>query len=354
MVNAGVARYRDLNGRHLAVLGQAQVDAETIDLQAETTQSRVRVAVAARTRVLRDGAVVEADRQLIQQPGFVAQELTIGLEQRRPVTVEKIVALYTSRDRAISECRDDARLAATGAADFAGLLARHEGAWRSSWNRFDVQLDSANEWTETVLHLHIFHLLQTVSPHTVHLDVGVPARGWNGEAYRGHIFWDELFIFPFFNFGRPMLAGTLLEYRHARIATARLEDKSYAVAVHTRRIVDPARWAGPIEEAAGRIAARHGLEVVPGKMVWELRLAVHSDKGDAVGRVVADSGARSVVVAGDDLGDLAAFTTASRLAGEGLRVAVRSAEVPPELLAEADLIVEGPAGLQEFLGRLLA
>ena len=44
------------------------------------------------------------------------------------MTVEKIVALYTSRDRAISESRDDARLAATGAPDFAGLLTRHEGA----------------------------------------------------------------------------------------------------------------------------------------------------------------------------------------------------------------------------------
>ncbi len=83
------------------------------------------------------------------------------------------------------------------------LLARHEGAWNTLWNRFDVQLDSANEWTETVLHLHIFHLLQTVSPHTLHLDVGVPARGWHGEAYRGHVFWDEMFIFPFFNFERP-------------------------------------------------------------------------------------------------------------------------------------------------------
>ena len=89
-------------------------------------------------------------------------------------------------------------------------------------------------------------------------------------------------------------------------------------------------------------------------MVWELRPAVHSDKGDAVDRVVADSGTRSVLVAGDDLGDLAAFTAASRLAGEGFRVAVRSAEAPPELLAEADLVVEGPAGLQEFLRRFLA
>jgi trehalose/maltose hydrolase-like predicted phosphorylase/beta-phosphoglucomutase-like phosphatase (HAD superfamily) len=221
VVNAGVKRYRDLNGRHLAMLDQAQVNSETVDLQVETTQSRVRVALAARTRLLRDGDAAEADRRLVTEPGFVAHELTFDLEQGHPATVEKVVALYTSRDRAVSESRADARLQAAGAEGFQGLLARHEGAWNSLWNRFDVELDSANEWTETVLHLHIFHLLQTVSPHTLHLDVGVPARGWHGEAYRGHIFWDELFIFPFFNLQRPILASALLSYRHARLDAAR-------------------------------------------------------------------------------------------------------------------------------------
>jgi trehalose/maltose hydrolase-like predicted phosphorylase/beta-phosphoglucomutase-like phosphatase (HAD superfamily) len=221
VTNAGVKRYRDLNGRHLAVLGQAEVNKETVDLQVETTQSHVRVALAARTRLLRDDRTAEADRRLVTEPGFVAHELSFELEEGRPATVEKIVALYTSRDRAVSESRADARLTVTGAEDFTGLLARHEGAWNSLWNRFDIQLDSANQWTETVLHLHILHLLQTVSPHTVHLDVGVPARGWHGEAYRGHIFWDEMFIFPFLNFQRPILASALLDYRHARLGAAR-------------------------------------------------------------------------------------------------------------------------------------
>ena len=90
-----------------------------------------------------------------------------------------------------------------------------------TWDRFDLVLDSANDWTETVLHLHIFHLLQTVSHHSAHLDVGVPARGWHGEAYRGHIFWDELFIFPYLNFQRPWLAEALLQYRYARLGAAR-------------------------------------------------------------------------------------------------------------------------------------
>ncbi len=221
VTNAGVKRYRDLNGRHLTTLGQSEVDGQTVDLQSETSQSHVRVALAARTRLLRDGEVADVERGLVDEPGFVAHQLDVRLEEGRPATVEKVVALYTSRDRAIAESRLDARLAVLGAGTFAELLARHERAWSSAWNRFDIELDSANEWTETVLHLHIFHLLQTVSPHTAHLDVGVPARGWHGEAYRGHIFWDELFIFPYINFQRPQLAGALLDYRHARIGAAR-------------------------------------------------------------------------------------------------------------------------------------
>jgi trehalose/maltose hydrolase-like predicted phosphorylase/beta-phosphoglucomutase-like phosphatase (HAD superfamily) len=221
VVNAGVKRYRDLNGRHLEVLHAGEVDAEAIELQVETNQSHVRVALAARTMLLRDGQVAEADRRLVSEPGFVAHELTFELDEGRPATVEKVVALYTSRDRATSESLLDARQAAQEAPGFAELLARHEGTWSILWDRVNIELDSANAWTETVLHLHIFHLLQTVSPHTVHLDVGVPARGWHGEAYRGHIFWDEMFIFPFFNLQRPVLAAALLDYRHARLGEAR-------------------------------------------------------------------------------------------------------------------------------------
>jgi trehalose 6-phosphate phosphatase len=133
---------------------------------------------------------------------------------------------------------------------------------------------------------------------------------------------------------------------------AHIEDKRYSVAVHTRRVADPGRWAGPVADAATRIASAHDLEVVPGKMVWELRPHVRSDKGDAVRRVVAESGARAVLVAGDDLGDLPAFAVASELGG-GLRVAVRSAEAPPELLDAADLVVDGPEGARELLEHLL-
>ena len=111
-----------------------------------------------------------------------------------------------------------------------------------------------------------------------------------------------------------------------------------------------------MDRTARQVADEHGLELIPGKLVWELRPPVRGDKGDGVRRVVAESGARAVVVVGDDLGDLPAFAAVAQLAGEGhdgLRVAVRSEEAPPELLAAADLVLEGPEGVLDFL-RLLA
>jgi trehalose 6-phosphate phosphatase len=111
--------------------------------------------------------------------------------------------------------------------------------------------------------------------------------------------------------------------------TPHLEDKHYAVAVHTWRVPDPGRWAAPIDEAAGRRPTGTG---------WR-------------------SGVRGVMVAGDDLGDLPAFAAAAQLMADGidgLRIAVRSAEAPPPLLAEADLIVDGPEGLREVLQQLTA
>ena len=51
--------------------------------------------------------------------------------------------------------------------------------------------------------------------------MGIPARGLHGEAYRGHIFWDETFVFPFLNLRMPELSRALLLYRWRRLPQAR-------------------------------------------------------------------------------------------------------------------------------------
>ena len=220
VINAGVPRYRQLNSQHLVPVETKEIGEDRIVLVVETSQSHIRVAEAARTRVLAGGQPVAVERQIRQEQGYVAHLLSLEAEAGQPVTVEKTVALHTSRDRAISEPAVAAETTLSEAGRFADLLASHSRAWSHLWRHCDLVLDGG-ERMQMILRLHIFHLLQTVSFNTVDLDAGVPARGLHGEAYRGHIFWDELFIFPFLNLRIPELTGALLRYRHRRLDAAR-------------------------------------------------------------------------------------------------------------------------------------
>jgi alpha,alpha-trehalase len=220
VINAGVARYRELNGKHLAPVETRLLGDDAMLLVVETNQSHIRAAEAARTQVFQGEAPIPVKRQNRQEEGYVAQDLTFEMTQGQAVTIEKVVALYTSRDRAISEAGLAAAEAIDQAERFDALLARHSRIWTYLWQRCDIVLEGKQR-AQMILRLHIFHLLQTVSPHTADLDVGVPARGWHGEAYRGHIFWDELFIFPFLNFRIPELTRALLRYRYRRLPMAR-------------------------------------------------------------------------------------------------------------------------------------
>ena len=220
VTNNGVKRYRRLNNRHLTPIEAQAVDNETIYLQVETSQSHVRIAEAARTRLLCDGKQIPAKPRVTREPGYVAQELSIEMENGKAITIEKIVALYTSRDKAISESGVEACKEVERAPSFDELLERHILRWNHLWRRCRIAIKD-NERVAMILHLHIFHLLQTVSPHTIGRDVGVPPRGLHGEAYRGHILWDELFIFPFLNLRIPDITRTLLRYRYRRLSEAR-------------------------------------------------------------------------------------------------------------------------------------
>ncbi len=67
----------------------------------------------------------------------------------------------------------------------------------------------------------------SISPHNRDIDASITARGLHGEAYRGHIFWDELFILPFYNLQMAETARAMLMYRYSRLDKAREYAKEY-------------------------------------------------------------------------------------------------------------------------------
>ncbi|MDS1113586.1 trehalose-phosphatase [Gordonia westfalica] len=221
VANTGVDRYRELAGRHLTAHETTATAPDSVLLRVQTNQSRIEVALAARTTVWRGNEQVPAHRDLVSDQGRIGHLLTVDVAAREELVVEKVVMLYTSRDRSISE---PGLAAADGLARlgrFHGLLADHARAWVRLWDLCRIDLDG-HPVAQRAIRFHMLHMLQVVSHNTVDTDVGIPARGLHGEAYRGHIFWDEMYVLPVVTPRLPRLAEALLRYRFRRLDEARI------------------------------------------------------------------------------------------------------------------------------------
>jgi trehalose 6-phosphate phosphatase len=151
------------------------------------------------------------------------------------------------------------------------------------------------------------------------------------------------------------LAG--LDWERLGALGLRREDKGPIQVLHWRGAAD--------EEAAERAALEveqlaivHELIPLRGRKVLDLRPVAGIDKGSAVQRLVVEHAPLDAALfAGDDRTDLDAFRALARLAGSSrlgaaVRVGVNSDESPPEIAAEAELVVDGTDGVLEILREL--
>ncbi len=221
VANDGVARYRGLANRHLHAIKTRAVNSDAVLLEAEATRSHIRVAEAARTVLLRDGERVAGPCRVIEDRAWIGLELEAELGEGERVSAEKAVVAYTSRDPAISEPGVEGLEEVVRLPGFDDLLTEHVLRWDELWDFCSLELTDEEELTPAAVRLHIFHLLANLSEHSADVDAGVPARGLAGEAYRGHVFWDALFVFPFLSLRLPDLTRALLRYRYRRLNAAR-------------------------------------------------------------------------------------------------------------------------------------
>lgn len=130
-----------------------------------------------------------------------------------------------------------------------------------------------------------------------------------------------------------------------------LEDKGRALAIHTRQTDRPQEVFEELEKPVAMVAEEYGLVVEPGKFVWELRSSA-TDKGDALAELVEEYRPSLVMMAGDDLGDIAAFNFLDEVA-EHTDVAtckvVSGSKEQRALADEADVECDGPDGLADWL-----
>jgi trehalose 6-phosphate phosphatase len=143
---------------------------------------------------------------------------------------------------------------------------------------------------------------------------------------------------------------------HQRIRV-RSEDKDAIAAFHWRGAPDEERAEQAVRAIAGE-AEREGFAVHWGRKVLEVRPPVAFDKGLGISSLLRSQDLDTALYVGDDTTDLDAFRALRELSSSGsiktaLCVAVGSDEAPPELAAEADLLVDGPPGVRGLLEALL-
>ncbi|GAA1558318.1 trehalose-phosphatase [Kribbella sancticallisti] len=141
--------------------------------------------------------------------------------------------------------------------------------------------------------------------------------------------------------------------REVGLPDAFVEDKGSSLAVHTRRLPEPELALEVLRTPLTELAESVDLRLEPGNLVLEIR-PPGIDKGVALRRLIDSTGARSVLYAGDDLGDLAAFQALDELRGDGLYavlVAARSSGATA-LTDAADIVVDDPAGVVTVLTAL--
>ncbi len=221
VLNTGVERYRKLNSKHLEPCSLGNFGRNGIYLSMKTSQSNVEIALASKIRIFEEGREkMPLIKQRVKGKEMIGQEFRVFIHKNKSYEIEKTVAIYTSKDPAIQSPVSKAISTVKRSGRFEALFQSHRRVWAQLWDRADV-LIKGDTFSQKMLRLNIFHLLQTASIHNTNIDAGLPARGLHGEAYRGHIFWDGIFTLHFYDLHFPDIAKALLLYRYRRLPAAR-------------------------------------------------------------------------------------------------------------------------------------
>lgn len=201
--------------KHLEEIAREQFP-DAIYLETRTIDTGITIGYAAQTRVS-----PVAETVVEQRYKCIEQVSRAQVPAGHAVTVEKLVAVYTSRDVAAASvraaCRDEVRRHA--AAGFVTCRERNEAAWQAKWAESDVTIAGDPDVTRA-LRFNIYHLLIAATESDPRVSIG--ANALSGERYRGHAFWDsEVFMLPFFIYTQPQTARALLLYRYHTLDGAR-------------------------------------------------------------------------------------------------------------------------------------
>ncbi len=220
VVNDGVERYRQLNSKHLEPISQGGEDTLSYILL-QTNESIIEIAEAAKLIISNGDEGLNPTIYQTHSPGLCVSTVTVDGNRGSTIRIQKLVSIFTSKDSNRSKSPLQESIALLDEVDsFDDIFDSSTKAWKNIWDKIDIQIEG-DRLSQKLIRLNLYHTLITASPNNVNIDAGIPARGLSGEAYRGHIFWDELFILPIYHSHFPDVSRSVLQYRYRRLGQAR-------------------------------------------------------------------------------------------------------------------------------------
>ncbi len=153
------------------------------------------------------------------------EELRYPAEENRPMEFIRYVTVADSRDVPAEKQKERLAgiMAGIRASGFDRLWRDHCAGWKKRWQEADVVVATdagADDRLHRRIRFNLYQLLTNGSEKRA--DHGIGIKGFTGEMYRGHYFWDtEMYLFPFFLYTNPKIACNLLVFRHSTLPKAR-------------------------------------------------------------------------------------------------------------------------------------
>ncbi len=217
--NKGVDRYNDLNQNHLKSLFEKSEE-DLLFLAVKTSESNILITESAKLQVYLNDKLIIPEFDNSVGNGIATTEFSAELSENETLMLQKLVVLKQWKNDDIEEALRFSINKLSKIIDFDHLIVDSAMLWRKLWQKIDIKIEG-DRLSQKLLRLHLYHLLSTTSLHNINLDFSIPARGLHGEAYRGHIFWDEMFVLPVYFIHFKEIARSVLLYRYRRLGEAR-------------------------------------------------------------------------------------------------------------------------------------
>lgn len=210
--------------KHFSVTDSGSLEDNGLFICQKALHSDHQIAMVSRLRLFKDQDMLSGGCKLTEGADSISAVFDVAIEPGIQYRLEKIVAIYSSRESSDPKAAMKAKYDELREPLFRTLLEEHAKVWAKRWENSDIEI-GGDDLAQLALRFSIFHLLQASSE--IDDRISIPAKALTGFGYKGHVFWDtDIFMLPYFNVSNPLLSRNMLTYRYHTLAEAKKRAKA--------------------------------------------------------------------------------------------------------------------------------